>query len=132
MVRRVNQLMKPLIRQGSNIGRAGQRPAQAADGVFDSPRLPGGVRVTEERLGPESMEVVMAGELRAIVKGDRPPAVRGQRDEEVSDRVSGLAWRADGKEPSGGMIMEGENDVAVGAEEHDDLPAPLSGLPAPL
>ena len=109
MVVCVNPLMKPLGRQGSDIGRAGQHPAQAADGVFDSPLLPGGVRVAEERLGPEGMDVVMAGERRAIVKGDRLPAVRGAagrgggRGCERGGR--GLAGRADGEAAAGGALM---------------------------
>jgi len=59
---RVNRLMKPLGRQGSDIGLAGQHPAQAADGAFDPALLPGGVLVAEEGFYPEGMEVVMPGE----------------------------------------------------------------------
>ena len=65
VIRSVNEAMKPVGRQGSQIGLAGQRPAQAADGVFDPALLPGGVRGTEERLDAESMKVVMADELGA-------------------------------------------------------------------
>ena len=70
--------MKPLGRQGSQIGPAGQGSAQAADGVFNPALLPGCVRVAEEGLDAEGMEV-MAGELRAIVEGDGLPAVGGGR-----------------------------------------------------
>ena len=45
--------------------------------MFDLTLLPGGVRVAEKGLDAEGMEVVMAGELRAIVKGDGLPAVGG-------------------------------------------------------
>ena len=77
VVVRVNRLMKPLGRQGSHIGLAGQGPAQAADGAFDPALLPGGVRVAEEGFYPEGMEVVMPGELRATVEGDGLAAVGG-------------------------------------------------------
>ena len=67
------------------------------------------MRVAEERLGPEGMEVMMAGERRAIVKGDRLPAVRGAagrgggRGCERGGR--GLAGRADGEAAAGGVLM---------------------------
>ena len=74
---RVNEAMKPVGGQSSQIGLAGQGPAQAADGMFDPALLPGGVRVAEERLDAESMKVVMAGEFGAIVEGDGLAAVGG-------------------------------------------------------
>ena len=77
MIIRVNDAMKPVGGQSSQIGLAGQGSAQAADGVFDSTLLPGGMRVAEERLDAEGMEVVMAGELGAIVSGDGLAAVGG-------------------------------------------------------
>ena len=80
--------MKPLSRQGSQIGLAGQGAAQAADGMFDAALLPGGVRVTEEGLNAAGMEMVMAGELGAIVEGDGLAAVRGQGGEEASEGLS--------------------------------------------
>ena len=45
--------------------------------MFDPALLPGDVRVTEEGLNAEGMEMVMAGELRAIVEGDGLAAVGG-------------------------------------------------------
>ena len=83
--------MKPLSRQGSQIGFARQGAAQAADGMFDPALLPRGVRVTEEGLDAEGLEVVMAGELGAIVEGDGLAAVGGQGP---SDRGGGLAGGA--------------------------------------
>ena len=52
--------MKPLGGQGSHIGLAGQRPAQAADGVFDPALLPGGVREAEERLDAKGLDNTLA------------------------------------------------------------------------
>ena len=46
--------------------------------MFNPALLPGGVRVAEKGLDAEGMEVVMAGELRAIVEGDGLPAVGGR------------------------------------------------------
>ena len=69
--------MNPVGRPGSDIGPAGQGPAPAADGMFAPTLLPGGVRVAEEGLDPEGMEVVMAGDLRAMVEGDGLAAVGG-------------------------------------------------------
>ena len=122
--------MKPLSRQGSQIGLAGQGSTQAADGVFDAALLPGGVRVAEEGLDAEGMEVVMAGELRAIVEGDGLAAVGGQGGEEagegLSDRGGGLAGGPDGEEEAGGAFMEGEDGLAVSAEEHE-VSFPVAG-----
>ena len=78
MVIRVNEATKPLSRQGSEIGLAGQGAAQAGDGMFDPALLPRDVRVTEEGLNAEGMEMVMAGELGAIVEGDGLAAVGGR------------------------------------------------------
>ena len=63
--------------------------------MFNTALLPDGVRVIEEHLDAEGMEVVMPGELGAIVEGDGLSAVVGQRREEagqgLSDGGGGLA-----------------------------------------
>ena len=64
----MNQVMKPLVGQGGQVGFSGPGAAQTADGVLDAAFLPGGVKVTEEGLNAEGMEAMMRGELRPIVE----------------------------------------------------------------
>ena len=122
VVVRMNQVMKPLVGQGGQVGFAGEGAAQAADGVLDAAFLPGGVKVTEEGLDAEGMEVMMRGEFGAVVEGDGLAAVRWDGSEEVSegvgDRGGGLARGAYGEEKAGGALVEGEDGLAIGAEEH--------------
>ena len=55
----LHQLRKPGVRQGRQVGLAGQPAAQASDSIFDPAFLPGRVRVTEEGgLAWRDMEVV--------------------------------------------------------------------------
>ena len=118
----MNQVMKPLVGQSGQVGFTRQRAAQAADGVLDAAFLPGGVKVTEEGLDAEGMEVMMRGEFGAVVEGDGLAAVRWDGSEEVSqgvgDRGGGLARGAYGEEEAGGALVEGEDGLAIGAEEH--------------
>src|SRR5262245_45943879 len=60
---------KALGREGSEIGFARDEAAQPADGVLDAAFLPRGVGVAEEGLDAEVVELVVAGELGAIVEG---------------------------------------------------------------
>ena len=87
-------------REGGQVGLARQRPAQAADGVFDPAFLPGGIRVAEEGRDPERLEVGVPGELGAVVEGDGLPPGRRQRGQQVGqglrDGGGGLAGRPDG------------------------------------
>ena len=126
----MNQVMKPLVGQGGQVGFAGEGAAQAADGVLDAAFLPGGVKVTEEGLNAEGMEAVMKGELRPIVEGDGLAAVRGHRGEEVGEGVGdgggSFARGAHGQEEAGGALVESEDGLAVGAEEHQ-IGFPMAG-----
>ena len=79
---RLDQACKVLLREGGQIGLAGQGPAQAPDGIFDPALLPGRMRITEKRLEAEGMEVVMPGELGAVIEGDGLPPCGGQRSQQ--------------------------------------------------
>ena len=83
----VNQVMKPLVGEGGQVGFTGLGAAQTADGVFDAAFLPGGVGVAEEGLDAEGMEVVMRGEFGAVVEGDGLAPLREHGREEVSQGV---------------------------------------------
>ena len=78
--------------------------------------------VTEERLDAEGMELVMAGELGAIVEGDglAPGRRQGaqQPGEGCGDRGRRFAWRPDGEQQAGVAFMHGQHRLARGAEEH--------------
>ncbi len=79
---RLDQACKVLLREGGQVGLAGQGPAQAPDGIFDPTLLPGRMRITEKRLEAEGMEVVMPGELGAVIEGDGLPPCGGQRSQQ--------------------------------------------------
>ena len=71
IVVRPDDLGKALFRKLSEIRLPGKEAAQPADGVLDSPLLPWRVGVAEEGLDAEVVELVMTGELGAVVEGDR-------------------------------------------------------------
>jgi len=59
--------------QCGEIGLAGDEAPHAADGVFDAALLPGCMGIAEEGRHAEGVEAVVAGELGAIVEGERSP-----------------------------------------------------------
>ena len=80
---------KPSDRQGGQVGLARQGAAQATDGVLDATFLPG---FAEEGLEAEGMELVMLGELGAVVESNGLTPLRRERAENgrhgVGNRVS--------------------------------------------
>ena len=118
----LHQLRKPGVRQGRQVGLAGQPAAQAPDGVFDPSFLPGRVGVTAEGFDPEGMELVVAGELGTIVEGDRLPPGGGQGPQQSGEgggnRGGRFAGGPDGEQQAGVAFMYGQHRLAIGAEEH--------------
>ena len=70
IVIRSDHFNEAIVREGGQVGFSGQGTTHAADGVFNAAFLPRRIGVTEEGLDIQRMEVVVAGELGAIVKGD--------------------------------------------------------------
>ena len=108
----LDQLAKALLGQGGQVGLAGQEAAHSADGVLHPPFLPGGADIAEEGLDTQGMELVMPGELGAVVEGDTPAPLgwEGGQDgsHSLGDRVGGLAWGAPGDEQTGVAFVEVE------------------------
>ena len=73
----LHHLRKPTRRDGNQVGIAGQPTAPAPDSVLHPAFLPGRMGFTEERLDAEGVELVMAGELSAVVEGDDLAPGRG-------------------------------------------------------
>ena len=65
-------------REGAEVGGAGQRAPQAADGVLHAALLPGGMGIAEEGLDAQGVEAVVAGELGAVVEGEGLAPRRGK------------------------------------------------------
>ena len=78
IVVQLDDLRKGRFGEVSQPGCAGQRAPQAADGVLHAPLLPGGSGIAEEGLDAQGMEVVVAGELSAVVEGDGLAPCRGE------------------------------------------------------
>ena len=129
----LDQLAKAFLGQGSQVGLAGQEAAHSADGVLHPPFLPGGADIAEEGLDTPGMELVMPGELGAVVEGDTlaPLGREGGQDGShcLGDGVSGLAWGAPGDEQTGVTFVEGEDHLTVGTKEHQ-VGLPVAGTPA--
>ena len=51
----LHQLSKPIVRQGGQVGLAGQGASQTTDGVLDATLLPRRVGIAEEGLEAEGM-----------------------------------------------------------------------------
>ena len=88
----LHQLSKPIVRQGGQVGLARQGAAQATDGVLDATLLPRRAGIAEEGLEAEGMELVMLGELGAVVESNGLTPLRRERAENgrhgVGNRVS--------------------------------------------
>ena len=110
--------------EGSEVCFSGQGSAQASDGVLDAAFLPGGMGLAEERLDAEGLgEVGVLSELGSVVEGDGLAKFAWQGSKQGLDgggdgcgMFAGLA--ADG-EDSGGSLVQGEDGLAVGSEEHE-------------
>ena len=78
--------------------------------------------LAKEGLEAKGMEVVMPGELRAVVEGDGLPPGRGQGSQEaghgLGDRSGRLAGGPGGQQEAGVAFMEGEDSLAVDSEQH--------------
>ena len=77
----LHQLSKPIVRHGDEVGLARQSAAQATDGVLDATLLPRRVGIAEEGLETEGMELVMLGELGAVVESNGLTPLRRERAE---------------------------------------------------
>ncbi len=126
----LDHLPKAVVRQANEVGLAGQRPAQAADGVLDPALLPGGVGVAAAGGEAERLEAVMAGALGAVVEGDglAPGGRQGRQElgQGGRDGGGGCAGRADGDEEPGVTRVHGEDRLAIGADEHQ-VGLPVAG-----
>src|SRR5688572_3609480 len=72
------------------VGGPGQVSSEAADGVFDAAFLPGAVGIAEEGLDTKLLvELVVPGELGAVVEGDGSSQVLGKSLEQATERAGG-------------------------------------------
>ena len=80
----VDEVGQGAFRESVEVGFSGQHTAQAADGVFDAAFLPRFVGVAEEGGEAEALgELVMLGELGAVIEGDGLTQGGRQRLEQV-------------------------------------------------
>ena len=74
----LHQLSKPFVRHVSQVSLSWQHTAQATYRILNSSLLPRRVRITEEGVYPQLVQLVMARELGAVVEGDCLPPLRRQ------------------------------------------------------
>src|ERR1700760_79080 len=78
------------------IGFTGNGAAHSSDGVFDAAFLPGCIGVAEEGGDGNAVQLVMAGELGAVVESDRPAQFGRQRlkqaGDDIGDRRGGFSF----------------------------------------
>jgi len=122
--------------QGGEIGFAGEVPAHAANGVFDTAFLPRFVGVAEESGKAETLgELVMLGELGPVIESDglAQGGRKGFKDlqEAFQDGLSGFIRLAGEVEKTRGAFVNGEDGLAVFAEEHE-IAFPVTGNGAVL
>ena len=120
-------------REGAEVGGAGQRAPQAADGVLHAALLPGGMGIAEEGLDAQGVEAVVAGELGAVVEGEglAPRGGKGaQQALQGSCRgVGSLAPLADRHQEAGGALVEGQDHGPRPPEAHQVRLPVAEGLP---
>ena len=87
VVVRLDELSKAFSGKSSQVGLAWKGASESSDGVFDTTFLPRRVSVAEEGLNAERMELVMFGELSAVVEGEGLSPMRWKRSE------NGRDWR---------------------------------------
>ena len=124
---------KRCLREGGEVGGAGQRAPQAADGVLHASLLPGGMGIAEEGLNAQGMEAVVAGELSAIVEGEGLAPRRGKGTQQAfqgsSGGVGSLALLADRQQEAGGALVEGQDHGPRPPEAHQVRLPVAKGLP---
>src|SRR6266851_1815913 len=75
---------------GREVGFAGQGASHASDGVFDAALLPGAMGIAEEGLHAElGVELMVEGELGAVIEGDGLAQPIGQRLEPSEELLNG-------------------------------------------
>ena len=105
------------------------RPRHIRPIACSTPLLPGCMRITEEGLHAQRMELVVAGELGPIVEGDRLAPRGGQGPQALAtllgDRRGRFPRGPDREQQARVALMQGEHRLAIGAERHQ------IGLPVP-
>jgi hypothetical protein len=122
--------------QGGEVGFAREVATHAADGVFDAAFLPRFVGVAEESGEAETLsEQVMLGELGPVIESDGLAQGRRQRfkylQEAFEDGLGGLIGLAGEAKKTRGAFVNGEDSLAVFAEEHE-IGFPVTGHGAVL
>ena len=120
----------------SEIGFAGQGPSHAADGVFDAALLPRAMGIAEEGLHAElGVELMVEGELGAVIEGDGLAQPIGQRlepsEELVNGWLGGFARLLGEQEDAGFALMGHQDGLPIGGEEHQ-IGLPMTGRTAVL
>ena len=119
--------------QLGQVGLAGEERAQPAVGILHAALLPGGAGVAEEGLGTQVVELVMAGELGAVVEGDGPAPLGREGSQQLGDGIGHalgvLGGQGTGEQQAGVAFLEGEQGLALVAKEHQ-VGFPVAGSSA--
>src|SRR5262245_13378303 len=112
------------------IGLARNEAAHATDGVLDATLLPGRIGVAEEGPNGEPMELLMTGELGAVVEGDglaqRWRHAGEEPDEMACNALGSFVGRSGGEQKSGLALVNSQHGLAVFGEQHE-VGFPVSG-----
>src|SRR5262245_6847774 len=112
----------PVWKRGE-VGLARNEAAHSTDGVLDAALLPGGIGIAEERVDGETMELLMARELGAVVEGDGLAQLwwhaGKEPDEMPRDALGGLVRWSRCEQQSGLALVDGEDCLAVSGEQHE-------------
>ncbi|MHC2338437.1 hypothetical protein ACVIW0_007726 [Bradyrhizobium sp. USDA 4454] len=126
----VDGLAEAARREGREIGFARNEAAHPTDRILDAALLPGRVRIAEEGLDREAVQLQVTGELGAIVEGNGlAQAFRQgskQADEMAGDTARELAGDADAEQQARGALMHGQDRLTVFGEHHQ-VGFPMTG-----
>src|SRR5215210_4055009 len=117
-----DEVEEALLIELGEVGLSGQEAAHASDGVLDAAFLPRSVRIAEEGLYADGFEVVVAGELGAIVEGDGAAERLGQSAEGSSDgrsdRLGVFGRQGTADQGAAHSLVQHEQVLAVAGKGH--------------
>ena len=117
----LQQMRKRALGQLRQVGLLRQSAAHTPDGVLDTSFLPERMGIAEESLDAEGVKLVMAGELRPVVKIDCLPSLTRESTQDLGHGADGgagrLNWGPEGDEEAGVAVVQGQGGLPVGAEQ---------------
>lgn len=125
-----DERVEEAVREFVEVGFAREEASQSLDGVFDAALLPRGSDIAEESVDAMLVEAGVLSELGAVVEGGGSAQIwrqwREPSGELIGDICGGFVGLARGEENAGAALMGGQDDLAVGGEEHG-FAFPMSG-----